>query len=289
MVYLQILIDAILLGGLYAVMAIGFSVIWGVMNIINLAHGAMIIMGAYITYWIWHEWGLDPFATIPVSAAVLFCFGFLLQKHLLNRVVAASVFLSLIITFGLDMVLTNAHLVLFEADVRAVHTGYSSDSFTIGSIHVAYTRLAVFLIAIALTLLLVVFMNRTKTGNAIKATSFDVEAAQLSGMNTNRIYAITFAIGAMMAGIAGSLVAVVFQFSPVGSLQFTTKAFVVVVLGGLGSIPGAIAGGILLAVAEDYTGYWKPGYIEIVSFGLLLAVLLLRRRGLFGKRFYAEL
>jgi branched-chain amino acid transport system permease protein len=108
-------------------------------------------------------------------------------------------------------------------------------------------------------------------------------------MNTNRIYAITFAIGAMMAGIAGSLVAVVFQFSPVGSLQFTTKAFVVVVLGGLGSIPGALAGGILLAVAEDYTGYWKPGYIEIVSFGLLLAVLLLRRRGLFGKRFYAEL
>ena len=288
MVYVQILIDGILLGGIYAVMAIGFSVIWGVMNIINLAHGSMIIMGAYITYWLWREWGIDPFATIPVSAAALFCFGFFLQTYLLNRIVAASVFLSLILTFGLDMVLTNAHLVLFEADLRAVHTSYSSDSLTIGTLHIAYTRAAVFGVAIALTLGLIAFMNHTRTGNSIKATSFDVEAAELAGMNTKRVYAITFGIGAMMAGIAGSMVAIVFSFSPVGSVPFTTKSFVVVVLGGLGSIPGAIAGGLLLAIAEDYTGYWKPGYIELVSFGLLLAVLLVRRRGLFGKRFYAE-
>jgi branched-chain amino acid transport system permease protein len=288
MVYVQILIDGILLGSLYAVMGIGFSVIWGVMNIINLAHGSMIIMGAYITYWLWREWGLDPFLTIPIPAAALFCFGFFLQKYLLNRVVAVSVFLSLIITFGLDMMLTNAHLVLFEADVRAVQTSYSSDSLTVGSLHIAYTRLAAFGVAILLTLLLLAFMNRTRTGNAIKATSFDVEAAELSGMNTQRVYSITFGIGAMMAGIAGSLVAVVFSFSPVGSVPFTTKAFVVVVLGGLGSIPGAIGGGLLLGIAEDYTGYWRPGYIELVSFGLLLAVLLVRRRGLFGKRFYAD-
>lgn len=288
MVYVQILIDGILLGGLYAVMAIGFSVIWGVMNIINLAHGSMIIMGAYITYWLWREWGVDPFATIPVSAAALFCFGFFLQRYLLNRVVAASVFLSLIVTFGLDMVLTNAHLVLFQADVRAVQTGYSSESLTVGSIHVAYTRLAAFGLAIGLTLALLAFMNRSRTGNSIKATSFDVEAAELAGMNTRRVYSITFGIGAMMAGIAGSLVAVVFSFSPVGSVTLTTKSFVVVVLGGLGSIPGAIAGGIVLGLAEDYTAYWRPGYIELVSFGLLLAVLLVRRRGLFGKRFYAE-
>jgi branched-chain amino acid transport system permease protein len=288
MVYLQILIDGILLGGLYAVMAMGFSVIWGVMNIINLAHGSMIILGAYITYWLWKEWGIDPFATIPISGGALFCFGFFLQKYLLNRIVAASVFLALIVTFGLDMVLTNAHLALFEADLRAVHTSYSSESLTIGSLHIAYTRLAVFGAAVALTLLLLAFMNRTRTGNAIKATSFDVEAAELAGMNTARIYSITFGIGAMMAGIAGSLIATVFSFSPVGSIPLTTKSFVVVVLGGLGSIPGAIAGGLLLGIAEDYTAYWEPGYIELVSFGLLLAVLLVRRRGLFGKRFYAE-
>ena len=288
MVYLQILIDGILLGGLYACMAIGFSVIWGVMNIINLAHGSMIIMGAYITYWIWKETGLDPFATIPAAALVLFCFGFLLQKFLLNRIVTASVFLSLILTFGLDMVLRNAHIALFQADPSAVQTSYESDGVLLGSIRIPYTRAAVFGIAIALTLLLLVFMNRTRTGNAIKATSFDVEAAELVGMNSLRIYAITFAIGAMMAGIAGSLIAVVFSFSPVGAIPLTTKSFVIVVLGGLGSIPGAIAGGLVLAIAEDYTAYWRPGYIELVSFAILLSVLLVRRRGFFGKKFYAE-
>jgi branched-chain amino acid transport system permease protein len=288
MVYLQILIDGILLGGLYACMAIGFSVIWGVMNIINLAHGSMIIMGAYVTYWIWKETGLDPFATIPAAALVLFCFGFLLQKFLLNRIVTASVFLSLILTFGLDMVLRNTHIALFQADPRAVQTSYESDGVLLGSIRIPYTRAAVFGIAIALTLLLLVFMNRTRTGNAIKATSFDVEAAELVGMNSLRIYAITFGIGAMMAGIAGSLIATVQSFQPEYSVPYTTRSFVVVVLGGLGSIPGAIAGGLVLAIAEDYTAYWRPGYVELVSFAILLSVLLVRRRGFFGKKFYAE-
>jgi branched-chain amino acid transport system permease protein len=288
MTYVQILIDGILLGGLYACMGIGFSVIWGVMNIINLAHGSMIIMGAYITYWLWKDTGADPFATIPLSAAALFSVGFLLQKYLLNRIIAASVFLSLILTFGLDMVLTNAHVALFSADLRAVQTPYSNDGLHVGALHVSYTRLAVFGAAIALTLALLVFMNRTRTGNAIKATSFDVEAAQLVGMNTGRVYAITFGIGCAMAGVAGSLIATVYQFSPVNAIPLTTKSFVVVILGGLGSIPGAVVGGLVLAIAEDYTGYWRPGYIELVSFALLLAVLLVRRRGLLGKRFYAE-
>jgi branched-chain amino acid transport system permease protein len=288
MVYVQILIDGILLGGLYACMALGFSVIWGVMNLINLAHGSMIVMGAYITYWLWRETGIDPFATLPLAAAALFCFGFLLQTFVLNRVVAGSVFLSLIITFGLDMVLTNAHLALFHADLRAVDTSYASDGIDAWSLHIPYTRIAVFAIAVTLTLLLLAFMNRTRTGNAIKATSFDVEAAQLVGMNTSRVYAITFGIGAALAGITGSLIAAVYQFSPETALPYTTKAFVVVILGGLGSIPGSIVGGLVLALAEDYTGYWKPGYIELVSFGLLIAVLVVRRRGLLGKRFYAE-
>ena len=289
MVYVQILIDGILLGGLYACMAIGFSVIWGVMNIINLAHGSMIIMGAYITYWIWKDTGLDPFATIPAAALALFCFGFLLQRFLLNRIVTASVFLSLILTFGLDMVLRNAHIALFQADPRAVQTSYESEGLTIGSLRIPYTRAAVFGVAVALTLLLLVFMNRTRIGNAIKATSFDVGAAELVGMNSLRIYAITFGIGAMMAGIAGSLIATVQSFQPEYSVPYTTRSFVVVVLGGLGSIPGAIVGGIVLAVAEDYTAYWRPGYIELISFAILLSVLLVRRRGFFGKKFYAEI
>src|SRR4051812_9518234 len=289
MIYLQLLIDGILLGGLYAVMAMGFSVVWGVMNIINLAHGSMIIMGAYITYWLWRDTGMDPFLTLPISAFAMFCFGFLVQKWLLNRVVAASVFLSLILTFGLDMVIRNFHIHFFEVDPRSVSTSYSSKSFEIWGIHIAYTRLAVFVVAVLLTLLLLAVMNRTKIGNAIKATSFDTEAAGLVGMNTFRVYAVTFGIGAALAGMAGSLITVVQAFQPEYSIPYTTTAFVVVVLGGLGSIGGALAGGIVLGVAEDFTSYWKPGYKELVSFGLLLAVLLLRRRGLFGKQFYAEI
>lgn len=289
MVYVQLLVNGVLLGGLYACMAAGFSVIWGVMNIINLAHGSMIILGAYITYWMWEGLGIDPFLTLPVSAVVLFGFGFLLQRHLLNRLVAASVFLSLIFTFGLDMVLTNVHLKLFQADLRAVTTSYAQSGLVVGSINVPYARLAVFGAAIAITLGLMALLDRTRTGTAIKATSFDPRAAELVGIDTKRIYAITFGIGAMMAGIAGSLVATVAQFSPFGSVAFTTKSFIVVTLGGLGSIPGAIAGGLVLGIAEAFTGFWQPGLVDLVSFGLLLAVLSFRRRGLFGKRFYAEI
>jgi branched-chain amino acid transport system permease protein len=288
--WLQALIYGILLGGLYACMAIGFSVIWGVMNIINLAHGSMIVAGAYITYFLWHDFGIDPFLTIPVSGAALFVAGFLLQTFLLNRVVQASVFMTLILTFGLEMIFTNTQIALFTADIRSVRPSYAGDGFDLGSINVPYTRIAVFVVAVLLTLALSVFMNRSRTGNAIKATSFDIDAAQLVGMNTGRVYAITFGIGAMMAGIAGSLVAVIFTFSPGTSVSFTTKAFVVVILGGLGSIPGAIVGGVILGVAENFTSVaWDPGYIQVVSFGLLLVILVWRRKGIFGKRFYAEI
>lgn len=284
----QILINGILLGGLYACIAVGFSVVWGVMSIINLAHGSMIIMGAYITWWTWSTFGVDPFLTIPLSAATLFAFGYLIQRHVLNRVVAASVFLGLIITFGLDMVLTNVHLLVFQADLRAINTSYSQSSLMMGPLFVPIARLGVFIVAIGLTLLLMVLMHRTRTGVAIKATSFDPGAAELVGIDTRAVYATTFAIGATMAGIAGSLVATVAQFSPFESATFTTKAFVVVILGGLGSIPGAILGGLVLGITEAYTAFWQPGLVDIVSFGLLFIILAVRRRGLLGKRFYAQ-
>jgi branched-chain amino acid transport system permease protein len=287
---LQVVANGILLGGLYACMAIGFSVIWGVMNIINLAHGSMVVLGAYLTYVLTTQFGIDPFLTLPVSAVALFVLGYVLQRYLINRVVQASVFLTLILTFGLDMVLTNAHVAVFTSDVRSLNPSYAGSGLSLGEIHLPYTRLAVFVIAVALTLALALFMKRSKTGSAIKATSFDVEAAQLAGVNTPRIYAITFGIGAMMAGVAGSLVAVVFTFSPASGAAFTTKAFVVVVLGGLGSVPGAIVGGVLLGVTENVTSLvLDPGYRNAVGFLLVLVVLVWLKRGIVGKRFYAEI
>ncbi len=284
MLLVQILINGILLGGLYACMAIGFSLIWGVMNIINLAHGSMIVLGAYITYLITTHTGIDPFLTLPAAGAVLFLLGYALQKHLINRVVQASIFMTLILTFGLDMVMINVNLALFTADVRSITPSYANLAFQMGTIRVPYTRLGVFVLALALTGALYVFLKRTKVGRAIQATSQDPRAAQIVGIDTERIYAITFGVGACMAGLAGSLVAVIYTFSPVVGDSFTMKSFVIVVLGGLGSIPGAIFAGVFLGVAENLvSGLLDPGYTDAVSFALLVLVLVLRRKGFLGR------
>ena len=284
MLLVQILINGILLGGLYACMAIGFSLIWGVMNLINLAHGSMIVLGAYITYLITTHTGIDPFLTLPAAGAVLFVLGYALQKHLINRVVQASIFMTLILTFGLDMVMINVNLALFTADIRSITPSYANLAFQMGSIRVPYTRLGVFVLALALTGALYVFLKHTKIGRAIQATSQDVRAARVVGIETERIYAITFGVGACMAGLAGSLVAVIYTFSPVVGNSFTMKSFVIVVLGGLGSIPGAIFAGLFLGVAENLvSGLLDPGYTDAVSFALLVLVLVLRPKGFLGR------
>ncbi len=289
MLLMQVLVNGILLGGLYACMAIGFSVIWGVMNLINLAHGSMIVLGAYITYFITTQTSIDPFLTIPISGAGLFVLGFLLQKYLLNYVVHASVFMTLILTFGLDMVMINVNLVLFTADIRSITTSYAGLGFQIGEIRLPYTRLGVFILALALTFALYLFMQRTRIGRAIRATAQNVRAACVVGIDTKQIYAVTFGIGACMAGVAGSLMAVVYAFSPVVGASFTMKSFVIVVLGGLGSMHGAIVAGIILGVAENLvSGLLDPGYSDAISFILLVLILVLRPRGLFGKQVVAE-
>lgn len=285
----QVIVNGILLGGLYACVSIGFSIIWGVMNIINLAHGSMIVLGAYITFLVSEQTGLDPFLTIPLSGAVLFLLGYALQTFLINLIVRASVFMTLIFTFGLDMLLINVILIVFTADVHSLPVAYAQQTLPVFGLTIPYGRLIVFVLAIALTVGLKLFLDATRTGRAIKATSFDQDAAALAGIDIDRIYALTFAIGAMMAGMAGSLIAVIYSFSPVMGDSFTMKSFVVVVLGGLGSIPGAILGGIVLGVVENTSSYLlDPGYRDAIGFGLLVLVLILRPEGLLGKRFFAE-
>jgi branched-chain amino acid transport system permease protein len=286
----QVIANGILLGGLYACIAIGFSIIWGVMNLINLAHGSMIILGAYVTFVLSSSTGVDPFLIVPLSAAVLFAIGYVLQRTLINFIVEASIFMTLIFSFGLDMLMTNVNLALFTADMRSIEVTYAHQSFEFAGLTFAYGRVLVFASAIALTLALDFFLNRTRTGRAIKATSFDREAASLAGIDVARIYALTFGIGAMMAGIAGSLVAIVYSFSPVMGDTFTMKSFVVVVLGGLGSVPGAIVAGIALGIVENLASLLlDPGYRDAIGFALLLFVLLARPQGLLGKRFFAEM
>jgi branched-chain amino acid transport system permease protein len=285
----QAIVNGILVGGFYASMAMGFSIVWGVMNIIDLAHGSLIIIGAYVTYELCTHLGVDPFLTIPVAALVLFALGYLLQRYLINRVLRASVFATLILTFGLDRVLVNANLRIFSADIRGITVPYTAAALTIGDLRIPVLRLAVFAVAMLSTLALWLFLERTRLGTAIKATSFDPEAARLSGIDPSRIYAVTFGIGAALAGIAGALVAAVSTFSPVIGDGLTTRAFVVVVLGGLGSVPGAIAGGMLLGVTENLVAAVSPSFSDAAAFVLLIVFLIVRPRGLFGRRFYAEI
>jgi branched-chain amino acid transport system permease protein len=287
---IQVIVNGVLLGGLYACVAIGFSIVWGVMNLINLAHGSMIVLGAYLTYFINSNTGIDPFLIIPISGGLLFLVGYVLQAYLINLIVSASTFMTLIFTFGLDMLMINVFLVLFTADLRSLTLPYTHEIIHIFGVGMPVGRLIVFILAIALTIGLSLFLNRTRTGRAIKATSFDREAASVSGIDISRIYALTFAIGAMMAGMAGSLIAVIYSFSPVTGDSFTMKSFVIVVLGGLGSMQGAILGGIVLGVAENLASYLlDPGYRDAIGFGLLVLTLVLRPEGLLGKKYFADM
>jgi branched-chain amino acid transport system permease protein len=288
MLLAQTVVNGILLGGLYACMAMGFSIMWGVMNVINLAHGTMILTGAFIAFWLNARFGIDPILTIPFSATALFVLGYALQRWIINRVVLKNIFLTLILTFGLDMVLINANIALFTADVRSISTWYTGTAFEVWGVRIAYTRLLVFVLALLLTLALHQFLKRSRTGRAIRATAQDPKAARVLGVDTARAYAITFGLGAAMAGAAGSLVAVVYAFSPVIGAPFTLKSFVIVILGGLGNVWGVVLGGVFLGVAENLvSSFGFPGYRDAISFGLLLALLLLRPTGLLGRQSYA--
>jgi len=225
MLTLQFILSGVLLGGLYACMAMGFSIIWGVTNLINLAHGSMIIIGAYVTWMLWTTFGVDPFLLVPVAAAALFAFGVALYRLVLHRVAATSLFMTLILTFGLDRVLVNINLQLFSADVRGITLPYADRVLQLGEIRLPYLRIAVFGVALLLTLLLHLFMNHTRTGHSIRATAQNARAANVLGIDTRRVYAITFGIGAAMAGAAGALIAMVYSFTPVtgDSLTMTPR------------------------------------------------------------------
>lgn len=288
MVVLQNIINGLLLGGLYAGVALGFSLVWGVMNVINLAHGAFIMIGAYVTFWIYYFFKIDPFITIPFSMAFTFLLGYLVQRYIINLVVRAQVFMVFILTFGIEIFLMNLSNLICTADFRSVTPSYSGAGINLGGILVPYIRLAICFIALFLTYLLNLFLNKTKTGNAIKATSLDKEAAQLVGVHIGKIYTMTFALSAAVAGAAGSLIAIIVAISPYMGGVYTFKAALIACLGGLGSIPGVIAGGLVVGMAETMgSQFISPGYKEFIGFVLLVFILIMRPEGIMGKKFFA--
>lgn len=287
MLALQILANGLMLGGLYACIAAGFSLVWGVLNIINILHGSLIVLGAYLAYFAYALWGIPPFASIAVIAAVFFALGYVLQSTLINRVITAPVLITLTLTFGLDLMLSNAMLVAFKADFRKLTLDPPLGSVSLGSVVMPVDRLLAMVLALVLTGLLYLLLARSRIGRAIVAVRMDREAAALMGVDVKRIYAITFGLGALMAGAAGALLAIIFPISPIIGPVYLGKAFVVCVLGGLGSVPAVIVGGIVLGVVESFAALWfGPEHAVTASFVLLIVFLLFRPTGLLGKKGY---
>ena len=287
MIYLQIAANGLVLGGLYACIAVGFSLVWGVLNVINILHGSFIVLGSYVAYFAYVHLGIHPFISIVIAGGVLYALGYLVQVGIINRVVSAPVLITLTLTFGLDLILNNTMLVAFTADYRGITLAHPLGSLEIGPVFLPGDRVAAMALAILLTILLYRLLRDSSIGRAIIAVRMDREAAELMGVDVKRINAITFAIGAFMAGAAGALLSIIFPISPLNGPVFLGKAFVVCVLGGLGSVPGALAGGLLLGVIESFTSYWLgPERAVTVSFALLLVLLCVRPSGLMGRRGY---
>jgi branched-chain amino acid transport system permease protein len=287
MIYLQLAANGLVLGGLYACIAVGFSLVWGVLNVINILHGSFIVLGSYIAYFAYTHLGIHPFVSIPIAGALLYGLGYAVQISIINRVIAAPVLITLTLTFGLDLMLNNAMLVAFTADYQSLNLSRPLGSVEIGPVFLPGDRVAAMVLAVLLTFLLYRLLRDSTVGRAIVAVRMDREAASLMGVDINRINAITFAIGAFMAGAAGALLSIVFPISPLNGNLFLGKAFIVCVIGGLGSVPGALAGGLALGIIESFGSYWfGPEKAITISFALMLLLLFVRPSGLLGKRGY---
>ncbi len=284
---MQIIINGLLIGGLYATIGIGFSLVWGVMKVINLTHGGMIMLGAYISYSLFEYAKVDPFLSIPISMAILFFIGILLERYIVDPIIKSGIFMTITLTFGLEMILENIILLIWSGNYRSITTSYSGNSFEFFGATISLVRFLMFIAAISITIILYLFMYKTKTGNAIRATSLNREGAQIVGVNISKIYRITFGIGAALAGASGALLSSVYTISPSMAASLIGKAFIVTVLGGLGSVNGAIFGGIVLGLAESFgSEYIGTGFQEATGFVLLVLVLALRPQGLLGRKFF---
>lgn len=289
MILTQQLILGVLVGGLYGLAAAGLSLTFGVLRVLNVAHGELLMLGGYGTFWLFTLWQIDPFLSLLGVGPALFVLGLILYWALFQFVVKAHeevrIKNSLLIGFGLTLVFHTLAIRLWTADERAVTTAYAGAVIKIGAFAIPLVRLSSLVLAFAFLTALHLFLAKARWGRAIRATAEDWQAAALMGIPVGRTYLLAFALGTALAGIAGGLVTVSYSISPSIGLEWTLKALIVVVLAGLGSLFGAFAGGILLGVAEATSAVFLGGaYREVVGLVLFLIILLVRPQGLFGGR-----
>jgi branched-chain amino acid transport system permease protein len=280
-------VSAVLLAGFYSAMAYGLGLIYGVLRVVNLAHGGLIMASAYMTWALFTRFQLDPYLAIPVVLAVFFGVGVAMYKGLVRLLPrgAAGGIQSLLLLFGVWLILRNVAYLLFSGDDQAVRTSYTTASVRILGSSFALTRVVVFLVALVAMLGLHLLLRRTMVGKAIRAVAQNPDSCTLVGIDVERIYTLTFGLGTALAGLAGLLASTLFAFNPAFGAGELLKSFVIIVLGGLGSIIGMVLGALVLAVAEVFSIYVVPSYLtSAVGFVLLVVVLLVRPGGLFGQR-----
>jgi len=283
----QVIMNGLLQGGFYACIGVSFSIVFGIMRIINLAQGTQIILGAYITYTVSQVIGLDPLFTLPVSIIGLFFLGYLLQKYIINLVAKGGLVITSLLTFGLNLILINTALLIWKADFRATNPWYIGMSVEVLGVTIPYVRLIIFVIAILFTVLLELFFRKTEIGNSIRATALNPKAAQLMGIDIGKTYALTFAFSSAVGGAMGTLFILAKPVSPFTGGDFLIILFSVAILGGLGSIEGALFAGIILGLIESFSVMLLGMEYQKISLNFIyILILIFLPKGLMGKRFY---
>jgi len=281
----QALLNGLLFGGVYSLMAVGLSLIFGVMRVVNFAHGDMMVWGMYLALVLAERAGLDPYLGFVVCAAVLFLLGAFVQRTLVQRIVEAPHAMQILLMLGVALVLENVALVLFGPDPQRVPSPLTMATLWLGPLFVDVARLVTFGVAVLLTISLYVFLFRTMLGKMIRAAADNPFGARVIGTDVHRVYVVAFGIGAACVGAAGALVSAFLPFQPASGLSASVTSFNIVIIGGMGSLTGAFFGGLLVAVAESLGAvFLAPSLKEIVSFSLLILILLFRPAGLFGRR-----
>jgi len=281
----QLLVSTLLLGGIYALIAVGLTLIFGIMRVVNFAHGEFLMLGMYLAFWSFTLWGLDPYFLLVVAVPLFFAIGLGVYALVMRGVIHASHNVQIFTTVGLSTALQNVALVFWTGDFRFVRPWESSIIIRILGAAFNLSQVIAFAVALLFTLSLFAFMKWTHAGRVMRATAQDGEAATLMGIDTDRVYRLAFAIGIACVGVAGVLISPLYSVYPTAGLQFVLLAYVVVVLGGLGDMVGALLGALIVAGVEVIGSYvFGSAWKEVIYFVLFIAVLVFRPAGLFGQR-----